>query len=181
MPVSRTRLKQHFRRLPGAGVAQERIPQLLRRSRAFRAIVRRAYAVDGSVRAPVDVAAGRVLHGSGTESLPVVLIVMLDADESTIDGTVDEVARIQLLSGGFRPVFATDTPAFAAMRRLGYPAELLIPANEWTNSEMTWQEYARRTLALMFDGYQATASVTLGAEGLNSAARSVLGSLRRGS
>jgi len=180
MAARGVRLKRRVRQLPGASIAQARLPNLLRRNRAFRALVRRVYAIDGSTRVPVDVAAGRVLDGVGTENLPVVLVVVLGAERPTIDRTVDDVARLQLMTAAFRPVFVIDTPAFASMRKYGFPAEVLIPASQWSDAEYTWEEYARRLLALMLDGYSATASVTVGPQGLDTAARVLLGSLHPG-
>jgi hypothetical protein len=139
-------------------------------------IARRLYAIDATAPVPSDVAAGRLLDGVGTERLPVVLVVILGADSDTIEEVADEVARLQVATAGFRPVFVTEVPAFGVFRRYGYPAELLLPADGWQGRE-TWNEYARRLVGLMFDAYRATAAVTVGPEGLDEAARVVLGSL----
>jgi hypothetical protein len=101
---------------------------------------------------------------------------MFGTGPDTIEEVADEVARLQVATAGFRPVFVSDVPAFGVLRRYGYPAELLLPADGWQGRE-TWNEYARRLVGLMFDAYRATASVTIGPEGLDEAARVVLGSL----
>lgn len=176
MPGRGVRTKQVIRRLPGAERARRNVPQLLRRNKALRSMARRLYAIDAAAPVPSDVAAGKLLDGVGTESLPVVLVVTLGADSGTIEEMVDEVARLQVLTAGFRPVFVTDLPAFETFRRYGYPAELLLPADGW-QGQGSWEEYARRLIGLMFDGYRATASVTVGPEGLDPAGRAVLGSL----
>lgn len=178
MAPRRIHLRSSIRRIPGARRARALVPRLFRRSRALRAIVRRIYAVDGSLRVPVDVGAGRLLVGIGTESLPVVVVVIIGADARTIERTIDEVARLQVVTAGFRPVIVADRPAFVAARKYGYPTELLVSAEDWRDSHLSWEEYARRIIGLIFEGYRATASVAVGADGLNPAARVVLGSLR---
>ena len=45
-----------------------------------------------------------------------------------VDGVIDDVAEMQLLGAGFRPVFLLDTPAFGRARSYGYVAELVTPA-----------------------------------------------------
>jgi hypothetical protein len=139
-------------------------------------MARRLYGIDANAPVPSDVVAGRLLDGMGTERLPVVLVVLFGTDLDTIEQVADEIARLQVATAGFRPVFVTDVPAFGVFRRCGYPAELLLPADGWQGRE-TWHEYARRLVGLMFDAYRATAAATVGPEGLDEAARVVLGSL----
>lgn len=179
MPGRGVRAKQRIRQLPGIGVVRRKLPPLLRRNRALRAMARRLYAIDAAAPVPSDVTAGKLLNGVGTESLPVVLVVTLGADREALVDVVDEVARLQLMTAGFRPVFVTDVPAFAVFRRYGYPAELLLPAEPW-DGPGTWEEYARRVVGLMFDGYRATASISVGPGGLDAAGRLILGSLHSG-
>ena len=180
MPGKGVRAKHVIRQLPGVAAARRRVPPLLRRNKTLRHIARRLYAIDATAPVPSDVAAGRLLDGMGTERLPVVLVVILGAGRDTIEDVTDEVARLQVATAGFRPVFVTDVPAFAAFRRYGYPAELLLPADGWEGTE-TWHEYARRLVGLMLDAYRASSAVTVGPEGLDEAARIVLGSLSAGS
>lgn len=174
------RLRQWARQLPGAARSRRWVARRLRSSDTARSLVKRLYALDAGSPVPLDVAPGRVVGGVGTESLPVTLIVILGADTDTIGGTVDEIARLQLMSAGFRPVIVTDRPAFAAIRRYGYPAELLLPRDEWDVDlqGVGWEEYAQRRLALLFSTYRASASVNLGPAGLDDTARLLLGSLR---
>src|SRR5919106_4674078 len=143
MPGRGVRAKQRIRRLPGMDVARRKLPALLRRNQALRSMVRRLYAIDASAPVPSDVTAGKLLDGIGTESLPVVLVMTLGADRDTIADLVDEVARLQLATAGFRPVFVIDVPAFGEFRRYGYSVELLLPADPW-DGPGTWEEYARR-------------------------------------
>ena len=44
-----------------------------------------------------------------------------------VDAVIDDVAEIQLMGAGFRPLFLLDTPAFARARSYGYLAELVTP------------------------------------------------------
>uniref|UniRef100_UPI003979C744 hypothetical protein n=1 Tax=Salmonella sp. SAL4447 TaxID=3159902 RepID=UPI003979C744 len=76
---------------------------------------------------------GRLLAGIGVEQLPAVLISLVGlADGVTANGTtgriidavIDEVAELQLLGAGFRPVFLLDMPAFSRARSYGYAVEL---------------------------------------------------------
>ncbi|HEX6234303.1 MAG TPA: hypothetical protein VFZ63_14340 [Jiangellaceae bacterium] len=167
-------------RLPGAGIARRRVVGWLRRSTTVRSLVKRVFAIDTAGTLPLDVTAGRVLGGVGTEQLPVTLVVIVGAEAKTVTATVDEVARIQLMTAGFRPVIVADVPAFASARPYGYPFELLLPESEWDVSEhaTTWDDYVRRRVGLLFATYRATASITLGRDGLDHTSRLVLSSLR---
>lgn len=169
--------RQWISRLPGAGRLRRWAVQRVRGSATMRSLARRTFAIDGTAPVPPDVAPGNVLGGVGTESLPVVLVVAFGADEQTLEDVVDEVARLQLLGAGFRPVFVTDRPAFRATRRYAYPTELLMDASS-LEGDATWEEYARDRVALLLDTYRATASVTVGPDGLDDAARVVLSALR---
>lgn len=171
------------RRVPGLRTARRRTLRRMRSSTRLRGLVKQIFAVDVDSSVPMDVTAGHLLGGVGTESRPVVLIVILGADSDTVERVVDEVAHIQLLGAGFRPVLVLDTPAFAATRRYGYPAELIISRSQWPDPALqensnTWNEYARERVSLLFDTYRATASVSVGADGLDDADRLVLNALR---
>jgi len=174
------RLTARLLRLPAAGIARRRVVDWLRRSTKVRSLVKRIFAIDTAAQVPLDVTAGRVLGGVGTELLPVVLVVMIDAETETIARTVDEIAQIQIMSAGFRPVLVFDGPAFAAARRYGYPVELLLPRADWDAADLgvSWEEYVRRRLALLFATYRASASITVRPDGLDSSTRLLLGSLR---
>lgn len=181
MRAAKLRVKQWARRVPAIRVARHALVREVRRSKSMRALATRVFAVGEPTTAPPDVASGRVLGGVGTESLPVVLVVALGAETEMVSDSVDEVARIQLLSAGFRPVIVTDTPAFSAARRYGYPAEMLVDRKSWVSGDYgdrTWEEYARERLALLFATYRATASVTVRPTGLDDSARVVLNALR---
>lgn len=180
MAVRRTRLKQLAKRIPGVQTARRRVLRSVRNNPSARSLVRKVFAVEANSLAPLDVAPGRVLGGVGAESLPVTLVVIVGADADTVARTVDEVAQLQLMSAGFRPVIVTDRPVFDATRRYGYPCELLVDRESWDSAtqRVTWDEYARSRLSLLTATYRATASVTVGSHGLDQSARLVLNSLR---
>lgn len=180
MAVRRTRMKQLVKRIPGVQTARRRVLRSVRNSASARSLVRKVFAVEATSLTPLDVTPGRMLGGVGAEGLPVTLVVILGADVGTVGRTVDEVARLQLMSAGFRPVIVTDQPVFDAARRYGYPCELLIDPESWdpASQHVTWDEYARTRLSLIHATYRATASVTVGPGGLEPSARLVLNSMR---
>lgn len=178
--AGRGRLRQRLSRIPGVRRAYRWGVHRVRHSSGARAAVKRVFAMDTTASVPLDVAPGNLLARVGTESLPVTLVIIIGADAETIERTVDEIAELQVVSAGFRPVIVTDRPVFRAMRRYGYPAELLVPEEDWNADDqgLTWHEYARARIALLFSTYRASASLSVGPEGLDAAARLLLSSLR---
>jgi hypothetical protein len=174
------RLLQRARRAPAFGPLRERSVQAMRNSDVLREVVKRIYSIDVTLPVPLDVAPGKVLGGVGAEALPVAVVLALEADASAFDAAVDDIARLQRASAGYRPVIVTDQPRFASVRRHGYPMELLLPRESWDADDhgMSWDEYARERIALIFATYRASASVTLGPAGLDPGARLLLSSLR---
>lgn len=180
MPRRGRRVRQLVRRIPGLGPIRRRTVQTMRENSALRSLVRRIYSIDAALPVPLDVAPGKVLGGVGTEALPVTLVVVLGADRPTFVATIDDIARLQRVTAGFRPVIVTDQPAFVVTRRYGYPMELLLARETWDADEhgSTWDAYARERIALLFATYRATASVTLGPDGLDAEAALLLSALR---
>lgn len=177
-----TTLRGKVRNLPGYRFARRSVLPRLRRNATIRQLVRRVFDVDATRSPPMDVNAGVLLEGIGTEALPVVLVVIIDASPDDVTQVIDEVARLQLVGAGFRPVIVMDTPSLAAARRYGYVVELLVPENLWPHdSDELWVDYVRRRIALLFSTYRATASVGVGPGGLSTAARLILSSLRSAS
>lgn len=174
------RLRQWVQHAPGLGPVRRRTVQALRKNSTLRVLVKRLYSIDVTLPLPLDVAPGKVLGGVGTEALPVTLVLVLGTDRPTFTATIDDIARLQRLTAGFRPVIVTDQPAFAVTRRYGYPMELLLTRDTWDASDQgsSWDEYARERIALLFSTYRATASVTLGPDGLDTEAALLLGALR---
>jgi hypothetical protein len=134
-------------------------------------------------KAPADIAAGRLVAGFGIEQLPVVLISLIGLTDRTADNTaasnvvdalIDEVAEMQLLGAGFRPVFLLDTPAFSRARSYGYVVELVTSRTAWVGEPTEWSEYVGARIASMTTTYGVSAMITVRPEGLDDAARGVL-------
>ena len=168
------------RRVPGYRYLRRKLVPRLRRSPAARALAHRIFAVEpregSSVRAPSDITAGTLLGGIGVERLPVVLIVLIGTPTNRIGEVAEEVARLQVLGAGFRPVFVVDSPTFAPIRRFGYVIELVTPRDSWTVEE-PWSEYLRRRFASMLSAYGVHVVVTVGSDGLDDGGRATLEAL----
>lgn len=129
-----------------------------------------------------DVSAGRLLAGLGIKRLPVVLLSLIglsdgvggDAAGKIIDAVIDELAEIQLLGAGFRPVFLLDTPAFSRARSYGYVVELVTPSTKWTGDAGDWPEYVSARIASMRTAYGVSAVIGVGPDGLDDVVRGVL-------
>lgn len=174
------RLKQTVKQIPGVGPARRRVLAAARGSGPLRELVRRIYHVDQGVPTPLDITSGSLVTGIGTERLPVTLVLVLGADEHRFEQVVTEVARLQRVTAGFRPVLVADSPRFSAVRRYGYPLELLVPEADFDPvvHGRTWREYARARIALLLDSYRATVTVTAGPDGLDEESRLLLSALR---
>src|SRR5699024_12179105 len=106
---------------------------------------------------PTDVAAGRVLGGVGTEALPVVLVVMLEPEPDIIGPTLEQIAQLQLMGAGFRPVVLSDVPLFPATRPFGYPVELVPAERTWRpEQDGPWEDHVRARLSLALDPARCT-------------------------
>jgi hypothetical protein len=173
------------RRLPGYRWVRRRAVPRIRKSAGARALAHRMFPSQSleSLPIPAEVAPGRLLAGIGVEQLPVVLISLVGlADRVTANGTtgriidavIDEVAELQLLGAGFRPVFLLDIPAFSRARSYGYAVELVTPAAAWLGGAAEWPHYIAARIASMMRSYGISAVVTTGREGLDDVARGVL-------
>ncbi len=172
------------RRMPGYRWARRRAVPRIRQSAAARALARRIVPTEPTgLGPPVDVAAGRLLAGIGIDGLPVVLLSLVGlADGSAANGSadkiieavIDEVAEIQLMGAGFRPVFLLDTPAFSRARSYGYLAELLTPCTAWPGEPGDWPEYVGARLSSMTRSFGVSALITVGPHGLDEVGRGVL-------
>lgn len=172
------RVMRHMRRIPGYRFARRTMVPRIRHSLTARAVVHRIFDVDAGQHTPLDVTAGNLVAGVGAERLPVVAVIALDIGSAEqLDQLVEEIAELQVLTAGFRPVFVLATPRLGAPRAFGYPVELLTPESEWAD-EQPWQEYARVTLASIFSVYRTTASLVVSPGGLSSTDRLILASLR---
>jgi hypothetical protein len=172
------------RRMPGYRWVRRRAVPRIRQSAAAKALAHRMFPSQSNGSGPpLDVAPGRLLAGVGVEQLPVVLVSLVGlADDlaenavpgKVIDAVIDEVAELQLLGAGFRPVFLLDTPAFSRARSYGYPVELITGAAAWWGEPADWPEYLGARIASMMRVYGISAVVTVGPHGLDDVARGLL-------
>jgi hypothetical protein len=176
------------RRMPGYHWVRRRAVPRIRRSSAARALAYRLFTAgargSAHVEAPLELAAGRLLTGLGTERLPVILLNLVGltndtgtnaSSEQVVEAVIDEVAEMQLLGAGFRPVFLLDVPAFSRARCYGYLAELVMPRTAWSGESGDWSDYVAARIASMTRTYGVSAMITVGPHGLDEAA---LGALR---
>jgi len=136
-----------------------------------------------SVEPPLELAAGRLLGGVGTERLPVVLLSLVGladgngknpAVDGTVDAVIDDVAELQLLGAGFRPVFLLDALLFSRARSYGYVVELVTARTAWPGEPADWSEYLAARVASMTNTYGVSAVITVGPDGLDDVGRAVL-------
>jgi hypothetical protein len=180
------RAAQFARQMPGYRWARRRAVPRIRRSTVARVLAYRLFAVGsrGSAgAAPPDLAGGRLLAGLGTERLPVILVSLVGLTSGTgtntssvkvVEAVIDEVAELQLLGAGFRPVFLLDMPAFSRARSYGYLVELVTPRTAWSGESADWSDYVAARIASMKKAYGVSAMITVGPDGLDDAARGVL-------
>jgi hypothetical protein len=171
------------RRMPGYYWVRRRAVPRIRRSGAARALAYRLFAAGAHVQAPLELAAGRLLTGLGTERLPVILLSLVGltngistngSSGQVVEAVIDEVAELQLLGAGFRPVFLLDVPAFSRARSYGYLVEVVTPRSAWSAESADWSDYVAARVASMRRTYGVSAMITVGAAGLDDAARGVL-------
>ena len=176
------------RRMPGYHWVRRRAVPRIRRSSTARILAYRLFEAGsrGSARhveAPLELAAGRLLTGPGTERLPVILLSLVGlpngsgtnaSSAQAIDAVIDEVAEMQLLGAGFRPVFLLDFPAFSRARSYGYLVELVTPRTAWSGESADWSDHVAARVASMTRNYGVSAMITVGPDGLDDAARGVL-------
>lgn len=178
-PAPLNRVARRVRAVPGYPVARRRAIKTLRRSRTARELVKRVFDVeDGSGWSPpTDVASGRLVGGVGTESLPVVLVVMIGTPRDIAEQSIETIARLQLLGAGFRPVILLDRPMFGSIRQHGYPAELVPSEASWP-SDADWSEHVRERIRLAMSTYRCSASLNIGEHGLDRSGELLLSALR---
>lgn len=163
--------------MPGYRYVRRTVVPGLRGSALARTLAFRIFAAGPgtkrSPRLPSDITGGNLLGGIGVERLPVVLLLLLGASPERIGEVAEEVAAVQVLSAGFRPVFVIDTPAFGPIRRFGYVVELVMPRGSWT-AEEPWSDYLCRRIASMVTQYGAWTMISVGPDGLGESGRAAL-------
>ena len=172
------------RRVPGYRWVRRRTVPRIRQSALAQALVHRIFPSQSNGSGPqAEVAPGRLLAGVGVHQLPVVLLTLLgptdgvadnEMTDKVIDVVIDEVAEMQLLGAGFRPLFLLDTPAFSRARSYGYLVELVTPAAAWSAESADWPDYIAARVASMIRAYGISAVVTVGRDGLDEVARGLL-------
>jgi hypothetical protein len=182
------KLARLARRMPGYWMVRRRAVPWIRNSATARALAYRLFAMESRrsaalVEPPLELSAGRLLGGAGTERLPVILLSLVglaDGDGrnspigDVVDGVIDDVAEMQLLGAGFRPVFLLDTPAFSRARSYGYVAELVTPLAAWSAESPDWSEYVGARIASMRTNFGVSAVITIAPDGLDDVTRGVL-------
>jgi hypothetical protein len=159
------------RRIPGYPVARRILVPRLRASPVFRAIAHRLWVTNVTTDGRgADLTAGNLLAGVGLQTLPVVLIVLAEVPGNLLESVVDEIARIQLLTAGFRPVLLFGRPDFGAARKYGYPAELIPPLPDQLSERVQYWQRLRRT-------YGTALVCEIPADGLSQTQRAFLLSL----
>lgn len=174
-----SRARKIARRLPsvpGYRYARRTLLPRVRESSTARAVAKRIFELDVASGRMTDLAPGNLIAGIGTENLPVVVIVALDVPAEALPDLVDDVARRQVLTAGFRPVFVLGTPDFAAPRRYGYVTELIVPEETWPHEE-SWHDYVSDRLASIVGRYRASAALHIGRDGMTPAQALVLSSV----
>jgi hypothetical protein len=176
------------RRMPGYRTVRRRAVPWIRNSATARALAYRLFDMESRrsaalVEPPLELWAGRVLGGAGTDRLPVILLSLVglaDGDGrnrpigDVVDGVIDDVAEMQLLGAGFRPVFLLDTPAFSRARSYGYVAELVTPRAAWSAESVDWSDYVGARIASMRTNFGVSTVITIAPDGLDDVTRGVL-------
>lgn len=133
-------------------------------------LLRRAVyaAVDpvATVGTPAGLRAGRASPPGELAAWPVVLVVLLGADEVAARTVAEALGRAQaqaLGEGcGLRPVFLVDQPVFAPLRRAGYAVEHLVPLQTWqarASAAGSWAAYAGERVQACRRSYRGAAVV----------------------
>ena len=176
------------RRMPGYRMVRRHVVPWIRHSATARTLAYRLFSIESRrsaalVEPPLELSAGRLLGGTGTDRLPVILLSLVglaDGDGrnrsigDVVDGVIDDVAEMQLLGASFRPVFLLDTPAFSRARGYGYVAELVTPRGAWTSESVDWSEYVGARIASMRTNFGVSAVITIAPHGLDDVTRGAL-------
>lgn len=108
-------------------------------------------------RGHLVVPGGHHLPAEHRDLVPVTMIVRLDATEASLEALVDGVAREQLVTAGFRPLFVTDCDAFMVFRRHGYLFEFVPPKSDWeaiAGLAANWETFVEQRLRSLVETYR---------------------------
>lgn len=155
------------RRVPGYPMVRRALLPRVRESTILRSIARKLWVTevlpDGR---GADLTAGNLLAGIGLDSLPVAIFDLSDVAVDSIGAVVDDIATLQLLTAGFRPVLVLPTADFGYPRKYGFPAELMPSSAGPSDSVQFWQGVRR--------AYGTTILFDVGADGLSKAQKAFL-------
>lgn len=163
--------------MPGYRRVRGSVLNRLRDSDTAKDVVSRVFSGTGTGKHRIPTrypSAGTLIAGLGADHLPVAVVYLLDVPEHKVDEVVDDIARLQLMSAAFRPIFVMDSPRLDAARRYGYAAELLVSPDHWTFNDVRWDDYAARRTADIFRRYKASLSITVPPSGVNRTVRIAL-------
>lgn len=126
---------------------------------------RRLYRLAGGwrPRGPLlPVPGGTLLSSEQATQLPVTMFVLIGAGDQT-DEWVERVARAQVESAGFRPLFVVDAPRFTTLRHYGYLFEYVMPDEDWAMLEdaASWPRYVNERLNRLAHLYRPSTVVVL--------------------
>ena len=174
----RRRLVKVTRRVPGYRRLRRLVLLRIQQSTIVRALVKQVFPLQATMTAPVDVTPGRVITGDGTRALPVIAVVMVGLPDEKVYAVVDEVAELQLLGAGFRPVLISDSPILSAALQFGYPLELLVSEQKWLrDGQGSWIGYVGSRISLAVSAYRASLVVHATVAGLDGITKAMLDSL----
>ena len=176
-PALAKRLVRRARRLPGYRWLRRNAVGRIRRSETAREVVNRVFAGSGSGSRRIPRRfphAGNLLDGLGVDQLPVAVISLIGVPNEKVGEVIDDIARLQILSASFRPVFVMDCPKLDSPRRYGYVAELLIAPSEWAFPDIRWSSYAAERLSDIVQRYEASIAVTVPPSGMTESVRLML-------
>jgi hypothetical protein len=90
---------------PGYRYLRRTVLPKLRESRRVNQMAERVFDLDAEQAIPLDFTGAPLVGGVGQARRPVVVVIMLGIEADDVRPAVDKIARLQLLTAGFRPVF----------------------------------------------------------------------------
>jgi len=106
------------------------------------------WAVEASATPPPGLRPGRDIDPQVLDGRPVVLVLLLGADDAAVQRTAQDLARTTA-EGGPRALLVLDGPHFATARRAGVAADHVLSRDEWAQRHpgLPWGDYLDGELA----------------------------------